>query len=133
MALPLTRILNNRELQIDYEKFHKLAGLASVHSARELMRVTKNKLKSEYGALGAAVASANAAKASPTKTSPVKKTAATPRSGAKRGRPAKAVSEEGEEDEEDHTPPPKKTKTGGGGKVKVEPVADFEEDDGLLL
>lgn len=36
-------------LQIDYDKFHRLAGLASVASARELMRVTKKKLKEEYG------------------------------------------------------------------------------------
>lgn len=36
-------------LQIDYEKFKTVAGLASAASARELMRVTKNKLKEEYG------------------------------------------------------------------------------------
>lgn len=38
-------------LQIDYEKFKTVAGLASANSARELMRVTKKKLKEEYGAL----------------------------------------------------------------------------------
>lgn len=38
-------------MKIDYDKFHQIAGLASAHSARELMRVTKNKLREEYGAL----------------------------------------------------------------------------------
>ena len=47
--------------QIDYDKFKTVAGLASAHSARELMRVTKNKLKSEYGALSGGMKDANAA------------------------------------------------------------------------
>lgn len=38
-------------LKIDYNKFKEVAGLASANSARELMRVTKKKLKEEYGAL----------------------------------------------------------------------------------
>ena len=48
-------------IQIDYDKFKTVAGLASAHSARELMRVTKNKLKSEYGALSGGMKDANAA------------------------------------------------------------------------
>lgn len=47
--------------QIDYEKFRQVAGLKTAHSARELMRVTKNKLKAEYGALSGGVQSANSA------------------------------------------------------------------------
>jgi hypothetical protein len=34
--------------QIDYNKFASVAGLKTAASARELMRVTKNKLKEEY-------------------------------------------------------------------------------------
>lgn len=91
--------------QIDYDKFHKLAGLASVHSARELMRVTKNKLKSEYGALGADLQAANSGTNTPSKTqsksasgTPRKSASATP---AKRKRSAgKKAREEVEDDSE---------------------------------
>ncbi|KAF7191563.1 hypothetical protein HII31_07065 [Pseudocercospora fuligena] len=47
------------EPKIDYEKFAQVAGLKSSASARELMRVTKNKLKEEYGALSGEVKSNN--------------------------------------------------------------------------
>lgn len=49
------------EPKIDYEKFKDIAGLASAASAREIMRMTKKKLKEEYGALsgGAGVKTAN--------------------------------------------------------------------------
>lgn len=63
------------EPKIDYAKFHRLAGLASEHSARELMRVTKNKLKTEYGALGAGLQAANAngsVPSTPAKATPAK-------------------------------------------------------------
>lgn len=49
------------EPKIDYEKFKDIAGLASAASAREIMRMTKKKLKEEYGALsgGAGAKTAN--------------------------------------------------------------------------
>ncbi|KAK3677207.1 hypothetical protein LTR78_002745 [Recurvomyces mirabilis] len=52
------------EPKIDYTKFAQIAGLASAASARELMRVTKNKLKDEYGALSGSVKAANSKNAS---------------------------------------------------------------------
>ena len=52
------RLLTNK--QIDYDKFKDIAGLASAHSARELMRVTKKKLKEEYGAMSGSIKAANA-------------------------------------------------------------------------
>ncbi|KAK5114277.1 hypothetical protein LTR62_002528 [Meristemomyces frigidus] len=54
--------------QIDYNKFATVACLASANSARELMRVTKNKLRAEYGALGADVRGSNAGKKTPSKS-----------------------------------------------------------------
>lgn len=47
------------EPKIDYEKFKDVAGLASAASAREIMRMTKKKLKEEYGALSGALKIAN--------------------------------------------------------------------------
>lgn len=47
------------EPKIDYEKFKDIAGLASAASARELLRITKKKLKEEYGALSGGIKAAN--------------------------------------------------------------------------
>lgn len=47
------------EPKIDYEKFKDIAGLASAASAREIMRMTKKKLKEEYGALSGGLKIAN--------------------------------------------------------------------------
>ncbi|KAI7549052.1 hypothetical protein KC317_g14674, partial [Hortaea werneckii] len=47
------------EPKIDYNKFYRVANLASPASARELMRVTKKKLKEEYGTLGDAGGNGN--------------------------------------------------------------------------
>lgn len=59
------------EPKIDYEKFKDVAGLASAASARELMRVTKKKLKEEYGALSGGIKAAN--NNGDVKSTPVKK------------------------------------------------------------
>ncbi|KAF2166346.1 hypothetical protein M409DRAFT_23538 [Zasmidium cellare ATCC 36951] len=121
------------EPKIDYAKFATVANLASVNSARELMRVTKKKLKEEYGALDNGTA-----------TSPIKKSTSTPRStpGAKRGRASvgkKAAAEMNGEDHDDdeeemRASPSKKSKTNGktNGVVKVEKEAE-ESDDGDLV
>lgn len=53
--------------QVDYDKFREVAGLSSAASARELMRVTKNKLKTEYGALGNSVRASKTPTATPVK------------------------------------------------------------------
>lgn len=63
------------EPKIDYEKFKDIAGLASAASAREIMRMTKKKLKEEYGALsggGAGVKTANGTGGGGGMDSPVK-------------------------------------------------------------
>lgn len=102
-SIPFTTINSPLKLlKIDYNKFATVAGLKTAASARELMRVTKNKLKDEsvllspihsqlqttaaaaaakltkirnrYGALSTTMQSTNAATASPTKT-PSKKVA----------------------------------------------------------
>ncbi|KAM0717414.1 hypothetical protein Q7P37_007266 [Cladosporium fusiforme] len=52
-------------LAIDYAKFATVAGLASANSARELMRVTKNKLRDEYGSLSSGLQNSNATVAGP--------------------------------------------------------------------
>jgi hypothetical protein len=100
--------------QIDYEKFKTVAGLSSAASARELMRVTKNKLKSEYGALGAGLQAANASTNSPAKTTPRK---ATPKKGvtpgSKRGQKAR---EEVDDDEESSPTKKLKVKEDGEGE-----------------
>ena len=92
--------------QINYDKFHKLAGLSSVASARELMRVTKNKLKSEYGALGADLQAANAGLKTPSKSASGTPTKGTPGKGAtpggrKRGAGKKARAEAEDDSEGD--------------------------------
>ncbi|GAB7361332.1 hypothetical protein MBLNU230_g1388t1 [Neophaeotheca triangularis] len=55
------------EPKVDYDKFREVAGLSSAASARELMRVTKNKLKTEYGALGNSVRASKTPTATPVK------------------------------------------------------------------
>ncbi|EME40019.1 hypothetical protein DOTSEDRAFT_38036 [Dothistroma septosporum NZE10] len=116
------------EPKIDYDKFKQVAGLASSHSARELMRVTKKKLKEEYGALSGTIASSNVTAVIRTgggKASPSKVIKRTPTS--KRGRAKQVASEvvTASEDGDDESPS-KKAKTT---KVKPEPKADAEEDD----
>lgn len=108
------------------------------------MRVTKNKLKSEYGALSGDVKAANAtpskkkignggsvsASGTPAKSTP--KSTPAPVSTGKRGRKTVVVEKgEGdgcEDDEVEEESPTKKAKKGGkAGGVKAEPV----EEDGL--
>ena len=103
--------------QIDYDRFHKLAGLASVASARELMRVTKNKLKSEYGALGADLQAANAGIKTPSKSA-----SATPTKGS----PTKAATP-GKKTASSATPASRKR---GAGKKSHAEVEDDSEADG---
>lgn len=136
--------------QIDYEKFKNVAGLASAHSARELMRVTKNKLKSEYGALGADLKAANSGTNTPTKKTP-SKAAGTPKTttpgSRKRGpsgkKKSKAEMEEavnggGEEEsgvsaDAENESPSKKAKKTSGVKADPEPQeGGFFADDGLF-
>ncbi|KAM3421917.1 hypothetical protein BST61_g2294 [Cercospora zeina] len=109
------------EPKIDFEKFKTVAGLASAASARELMRLTKKKLKEEYGALSGTMTAANGntvGGATPSKKS-------TPRTpSSKRARGKKAVSEingsaadgDGDDDEDDGegTPVAKRSKTPAG-------------------
>ncbi|KAK4549117.1 hypothetical protein LTR36_007573 [Oleoguttula mirabilis] len=132
------------EPKIDYAKFAKVAGLASANSARELMRVTKNKLKVEYGALGDGLQSANAN--TPKKNGSVSASGTPAPSTKKRGRKPKVAAAttgeedaEGEDDDDADASPTKKAKTkkaGGNARaaVKAEPVEDglFGEEDGLL-
>lgn len=58
-ALSTAHANDPSKTKIDYEKFKTIAGLASANSARELMRVTKKKLKEEYGMLSNGVQDAN--------------------------------------------------------------------------
>ena len=84
------------------------------------MRVTKNKLKTEYGALGAGLQAANANTNSPAKTP---KKAATPSSKKRStGKKARAEVDGGEDDVEES--PTKKQ------KVKKEAEADGEDGEG---
>ncbi|KAH9825853.1 hypothetical protein Tdes44962_MAKER03927 [Teratosphaeria destructans] len=122
------------EPKIDYTKFASVANLASANSARELMRVTKKKLKEEYGALSGTVSAAND---TPKKSGGGSNAGApTPTTnggtGKKRGRKSKAVGEErvaGRDDDDDDGEdgsPSKKTKAS---PVKKEVVVDaFGED-----
>lgn len=96
------------------------------------MRVTKNKLKSEYGALGGGLQSANAG--TPKKNGSVSAGGTPVPSTKKRGRkpkeaaaPAGEADGEGEDDDVEESPT-KKTKKAGG-KVKLEPVHDGELDE----
>ncbi|CAK3964433.1 Hypothetical predicted protein [Lecanosticta acicola] len=126
------------EPKIDYEKFRTIANLASAASARELMRVTKKKLKEEYGALNGN----DSATATP-------KSAATPKStngtGKKRGRPARAAwekadADDGDDDDDDDdgeegsaSPSVKRARKAAGKKktvvVKAEPVEEEQEQE----
>ncbi|KAK5135032.1 hypothetical protein LTR08_005692 [Meristemomyces frigidus] len=128
------------EPKIDYAKFAKLANLASPASARELMRVTKNKLKAEYGAGGLQSASE---KSSTPKKSTAKKNGdagsactsatGTPAASAtkKRGRTPSRKAREAEEDREgdEEESPTKKVK---GGVVKKEMVGDGDDLDDMF-
>lgn len=99
--------------QIDYTKFAQVAGLKTPASARELMRVTKNKLKDEYGALSSGMQSTNGG----TNGTPAK-AKATPRK-----RKSKGVGD-------DEESPTKKVKgKGSESPVKKEQVDGEETED----
>ncbi|PPJ54470.1 hypothetical protein CBER1_02487 [Cercospora berteroae] len=140
------------EPKIDYDKFKTVAGLASAASARELMRVTKKKLKEEYGALSGSMTAANGNTVGGGVTPSKKSTPRTPASKRPRGK--KAASEvnggengDGDDDEDygDDTPVAKRSKTpasaakksgkksGSGSSngvvVKHEPEVAGEDDD----
>ncbi|GAB1736254.1 hypothetical protein NU219Hw_g6927t1 [Hortaea werneckii] len=133
------------EPKIDYNKFYHIAGLASANSARELMRVTKKKLKEEYGAL-AAPGDHSAGLGTPTSTNTPRKAGkamgrnggmsasvmGTPSgAGKKRGRKPKGfdgVAGEDVDDVEEVGSPLKKGKMGGLVEVKREEKV-VEEDD----
>jgi len=128
-------------LQIDYTKFASVAGLKSPASARELMRVTKKKLREEYGALAGKTKASNGAdegsktpqKATPAgKNGGAKKRASqiVPRAwGACADRDLQAQEEaEGDGDDEGvDTPMAKRGK--GLSSIKKEVVEGGEEDD----
>ncbi|KAI6810681.1 hypothetical protein KC340_g16687 [Hortaea werneckii] len=140
------------EPKIDYNKFYQIADLASANSARELMRVTKKKLKEEYGAL-AATTSGDAPGTPRSSTNTPKKagkasgrnggmsgsaTGTPPAAGKKRGRKPKGYEgrggedvddEEEEEEEEEGGSPLKKGKMEGLVEVKREKNPVEEEDD----
>ncbi|KAI7219185.1 hypothetical protein KC333_g3103 [Hortaea werneckii] len=111
--------------QIDYNKFYQIAHLASANSARELMRVTKKKLKEEYGALAATSGDAPGTPRS-TNNTPRKAGKASGRNGgvsgsSATGTPSAAGKKRGRK--------PKGFETGGGG----EDVDDEEEEEGSPL
>ncbi|KAI7545257.1 hypothetical protein KC331_g6325 [Hortaea werneckii] len=136
------------EPKIDYNKFYQIAQLASANSARELMRVTKKKLKEEYGALAATSGDPPGTPRSATNTNtPKKASKATGRNGGasgssatgtpsaagkKRGRKPKGFEGRGGEDlvdeKEEEGSPLKKGKMGGLVEVKRE-KSFAEEDD----
>ncbi|KAI7304181.1 hypothetical protein KC315_g15294 [Hortaea werneckii] len=135
--------------QIDYNKFYQIAHLASANSARELMRVTKKKLKEEYGALAATTSGdpPGTPRSSTNTNTPKKAGKATGRNGGlssaagtpsaagkKRGRKPKGFEGRGGEDvddeeEEEEGSPLKKGKMGGLVEVKREKNSVEEEDD----
>ncbi|EMD00074.1 hypothetical protein BAUCODRAFT_364398 [Baudoinia panamericana UAMH 10762] len=93
----------DNEPKIDYEKFYRIAGLASANSARELMRVTKKKLKEEYGALSGSVQNASGANGgTPKRATPAKKTPLVKQSKKVKG-DDEADDEEGGSAYEDHS------------------------------
>ncbi|KAK0334184.1 hypothetical protein LTR91_026117 [Friedmanniomyces endolithicus] len=113
------------EPKINYTKFAEVAGLKNARSAAELMRVAKNKLKTEYGSMSNGMQTAN----TPTRN-------ATPMNGKKRARKATGEGEEGSDghgDEDDEEGSPRKKvkglalKEGGGVKAEVA-VGSGEED-----
>ncbi|EME77851.1 uncharacterized protein MYCFIDRAFT_87218 [Pseudocercospora fijiensis CIRAD86] len=115
------------EPKIDYEKFAQVAGLKTSASARELMRVTKNKLKEEYGALSGDVQMTNGGTPGKKRATPSKRKAGT-------------GSGDDEEEQETVTPASKKKKKVKKSPtkalppvVKSEPTPDDSEEDGLGL
>ncbi|KAI6868951.1 hypothetical protein KC338_g3723 [Hortaea werneckii] len=138
------------EPKIDYNKFYRVANLASPASARELMRVTKKKLKEEYGALGDAGGNGNPGTPNTNTSTPKKAGKAPGRNGGglstsattgtpsgtggkKRGRKPKGGEGDGDVDdveEEEGSPLKKKGKMTGDDGVEVKREKVEEEDDG---
>ncbi|KAK5173011.1 uncharacterized protein LTR77_003133 [Saxophila tyrrhenica] len=135
------------EPKVDYDKFHRLAGLASAHSARELLRVTKKKLREEYGdpssdvtafGKGTGTPKATPSKATPKKNTPMPAAKGTPMTGTgkKRGRKAAGETEgdgvngeEGKEDGDDEESPSKKAKNTPKVTVNVKKEKEGGDDD----
>ncbi|RMZ14978.1 hypothetical protein D0862_01882 [Hortaea werneckii] len=138
------------EPKIDYNKFYRVANLASPASARELMRVTKKKLKEEYGTLGDAGGNGNPGTPNTNTITPKKAGKAPGRNGGglstsattgtpsgtggkKRGRKPKGGEGDGDVDdveEEEGSPLKKKGKMTGDDGVEVKREKVEEEDDG---
>ncbi|RMX71499.1 hypothetical protein D0869_15572, partial [Hortaea werneckii] len=145
----LTTALHSKTLsQIDYNKFYQIAHLASANSARELMRVTKKKLKEEYGALAATTSGDPSGTPRSSTNTPKKAGKASGRNGGmswsatgtpsaagkKRGRKPKGFEggrggEDVDDEEEEEGSPLKKGKVGGLVEVKREKNSVEEEDD----
>ncbi|QIX01095.1 hypothetical protein AMS68_006612 [Peltaster fructicola] len=91
------------EPKIDYEKFRELANLKTANSARELMRVTKLKLKSEYGptAGGAQARSSKTASDTPAKQTPTNKKTTAAKKSTGRKRTAAEATAKTEPDDDD--------------------------------
>ncbi|KAI7261881.1 hypothetical protein KC345_g9636 [Hortaea werneckii] len=143
------------EPKIDYNKFYRVANLASPASARELMRVTKKKLKEEYGALGTTSGDfgGNGNPGTPNTNTPKKAGKAPGRNGGlsgsaaamgttpsgtggkKRGRKPEGFEGDGDVDDvEEEEGSPLKKKKGkvmgdGGVEVKREKFAEEEDDE----
>ncbi|KAK4556341.1 hypothetical protein LTR86_006485 [Recurvomyces mirabilis] len=120
------------EPKIDYTKFAQVAGLASAASARELMRVTKNKLKDEYGALSGSVKTTNSktagggGTATPRKT-PAKVNGLSGKKGGGRASASAPVSEAG-------TPTPTPSQRGKKrGNAAVATVEGWHGDDDAVM
>ncbi|SMR63531.1 unnamed protein product [Zymoseptoria tritici ST99CH_3D1] len=124
--MPLTDIDNSRlaaafacmetEPKIDFEKFRIITGLKSVASARECLRVTKNKLKAEYGgdvANGGAVTPVKKARATPSGTPTPKRAraAATPKGKKAKAETEAPIKDEDGDEEEAQEPARKKSKS----------------------
>ncbi|KAK3115591.1 hypothetical protein LTR53_004897 [Teratosphaeriaceae sp. CCFEE 6253] len=141
------------EPKIDYAKFATVAGLKNARSAAELMRVAKNKLRSEHGALSAGTVGANAATTStPNGTGTPKAAAVNGRAGSsvgetptpagkKRARKASAKAVEAEGDGEGDggsevdkfvESPAKKKRRGAAAVVKAEPAGEDEEGEDVF-
>ncbi|KJY00298.1 hypothetical protein TI39_contig336g00047 [Zymoseptoria brevis] len=124
--MPLTDIDNSRlaaafacmetEPKIDFEKFRIITGLKSVASARECLRVTKNKLKAEYGgdvANGGAVTPVKKAKAASNGTPTPKRArgAATPKGKKAKAETEAPIKDEDGDEEEVQEPARKKSRS----------------------
>ncbi|RMY44482.1 hypothetical protein D0863_16209, partial [Hortaea werneckii] len=150
----LTTALHSKTLsQIDYNKFYQIAHLASANSARELMRVTKKKLKEEYGALAATSGDAPGTPRSTNTNTPKKAGKAMGRNGGmsesatgtpsaagkKRGRKPKGFEtgrggeDVDDEEEGEEGSPLKKGKMGGLVEVKREKSFAEEDDEESIL